>query len=94
MNIEQATAQLVEQNFEVEAAGREELRQALARRIEELMTENPTLLKSLFYRIDLNESQLGMALVSLQGKDLFLELADQVIERMRKKAEWRLKFKT
>lgn len=89
--LEQATAELVKRDFEIEANGMEELRNMLSLKIETLMNENPTLLKSIFYRIDLNESQLGMALVSLTGKELFLELAQQVIDRMQKKAEWRIR---
>lgn len=89
--IEKAAAQLVEKEFGVEAGGTEALRKALAARIETLMRENPTLLKSIFYRIDLNESKLGMALVSMEGPELYEELAQQVVERMRKKAEWRFK---
>lgn len=85
------THDLVRQNFDLDE---QELfvEEALAKRIEDLMNNNPVLLKSIFYRIDLNENKLGMALVSMQGPVLFKELAHQVIERLKKKAETRLKY--
>ncbi|MDX5320314.1 MAG: hypothetical protein LPK45_04450 [Bacteroidota bacterium] len=90
--LEKATAELVEKDFNLERIQDKPLREILAERIGDLLKNNPILLKSIFYRIDLNESLLGMALVSMEGENLHLELADQVIERMRKKAEWRVKF--
>ncbi len=85
------THDLVKQNFDLD---QQELfvEEALAKRIEELMNTNPVMLKSIFYRIDLNETKLGMALVSMQGPELFTELARQVIERLKKKAKTRLKY--
>jgi hypothetical protein len=82
--------ELVCRDFDIEAEG--VLQEVLATRIADMMQDNPTLLKSIFYRIDLNESLLGMALVSMKGRELHLELARQVIERMQKKAETRLKW--
>lgn len=90
--IEKATSELVEKDFNLELSQEKPLRELLAERIGYLLEHNPILLKSIFYRIDLNESLLGMALVSMEGNHLHLELADQVLERMRQKAEWRLKF--
>lgn len=89
--LEAITNDLVKSNFDL-AESELFIEDALARRIETLMNENPVLLKSIFYRIDLNENKLGMALVSLQGEALFKELAQQVIERLKKKAETRLKY--
>ncbi|MBI1223547.1 MAG: hypothetical protein GC180_13175 [Bacteroidetes bacterium] len=90
--LEKATAELVVQNFDLEMNQSIPVRDQLAERIGYLLENNPILLKSIFYRIDLNESLLGMALVSMEGENLYRELADQVLERMRKKAEWRVKF--
>jgi hypothetical protein len=90
-DINQIATELAAKDFNLELVPSTEAREVLADRIADLMANNPILLKSIFYRIDLNESLLGMALVSMEGRALHLELADQVLERMRKKAEWRLK---
>lgn len=90
--LEHITAELVRKDFDLEKGEDRNIREILAERIGYLLQHNPILLKSIFYRIDLNESLLGMALVSMEGNHLHLELADQVLERMKKKAEWRLKF--
>lgn len=90
--LEIATAELVAKDFNLELNEAKDLRSHLAKRIGHLLSTNPILLKSIFYRIDLNESKLGMALVSMQGESLHEELAEQVIERLKQKAETRLRF--
>ena len=90
-DLNQIATELAAKDFNLELVPSTEAREVLADRIAWLLENNPILLKSIFYRIDLNESLLGMALVSMEGRALYLELADQVLERMRKKAEWRLK---
>lgn len=86
------TALMLKETFDLEGEGMDLLRKALATKIEELLKNNPILLRSIFYRIDLNESQLGIALGTMEGEELYNELADQVIERMKRKAETRLKY--
>lgn len=90
--LEKATAELVVKDFNLEISEATDLQNHLAKRIGHLLVENPILLKSIFYRIDLNESKLGMALVSMEGEALHEELAQQVIERLKQKAETRLRF--
>jgi len=90
--LERVTADLVVKDFNLELPEKGDLRSHLTRHIGRLLTDNPILLKSIFYRIDLNESKLGMALVSMEGEELYEELAEQVIERMKQKAETRLRF--
>jgi len=90
--LEALTVELVRKDFNVDAAEPEALLKALAETIGKLMEEDPNRLKSIFYRIDLNESKMGMALVSMRPPELYEELARQVVERMQQKAETRLKY--
>lgn len=85
---------LLESNFSVTVQDEVAVKDILARKIGELLASEPQRLKSIFYRIDLNEHKLGMALVSLNGSDLNEELATQVYERLKKKIETRKQFKT
>ena len=91
-DLEIATAELVVKDFNLELNEAKDLHSQLARRIGHLLSDNPILLKSIFYRIDLNESKLGMALVSMEGEALHEELAQQVIERLEQNAETRIRF--
>ncbi len=90
--LEAITTELVQKDFEVDLKSHADLKAALAKTIGDLMESDPNRLKSIFYRIDLHESKLGMALVSLRPPELYAELAQQVIERMQQKAETRLKY--
>lgn len=90
--VEQITRELALQHFGDGLQHNLFLEEMLSRRIGDLLETNPTLLKSIFYRIDINENLLGMALVSMQGEELHHELARLVIERLKKKAETRLKY--
>lgn len=90
--LQKVIAELVAKDFNLETMDPVDLKSHLAKRIGDLLQNNPILLKSIFYRIDLNESKLGMALVSMEGDSLHEELAQQVIERMKQKAETRLRF--
>ena len=87
------TADLISGSFEISINNPEMIKQVLAARISDLLASNPILLRSIFYRIDLNESQLAIALNTMNGEELYNELAEQVILRMKKKAETRLKYR-
>lgn len=69
------------------------MREALIRRIEFLLRENTGKLKSLLYRIDVDESRLGEKLRS--GKEGFEAevIADEIIRRQMQKTRTRILYR-
>lgn len=75
----------------IDPAQEEALTQILAERIAELLDENPDLLFSTLYRLDVYESKIN-AVLKAKGEDAPTGLARLIIERQREKLRTREKY--
>ena len=71
----------------------EDVRQFLIRRIGRLLSEQPALLMSLLYRIDVREPDVQRVLAESPPGRLPADLADLVIERQLAKARMRRRYR-
>jgi len=71
----------------------EAMRQALIRRVEFLLGQNTEKLKSLLYRIDVDESRLAEKLRSDKEGDEAEVIADEIIRRQMQKTRARILYR-
>lgn len=90
------TTALIAQDFglsKITPFSEEELLEAIAQRVAEMMEENKDLLHSYMYRLDIDERKIHFALSILVQEPAHLALARLILDRQKQRAITKLAYK-